>query len=62
MTVLTKRQAEIVGLIKEGVTKNKEIAKTLCIEPSTVKAHLQNIKKRTSSETKRFTKINIIKF
>jgi two-component system nitrate/nitrite response regulator NarL len=38
---LTPRQQEIIGLIGQGLS-NKEIAKQLCIELSTVKNHVHN--------------------
>jgi two-component system, NarL family, nitrate/nitrite response regulator NarL len=39
---LTLREREIAGLMREGLT-NKEIARVLSIEPSTVKNHVHNI-------------------
>jgi two-component system, NarL family, nitrate/nitrite response regulator NarL len=39
---LTSREAEILGLIGEGLS-NKEIARRLCIELATVKNHVHNI-------------------
>jgi DNA-binding NarL/FixJ family response regulator len=39
---LTRREWEIVGLIEDGFS-NKEIARRLCIQVSTVKNHVHNI-------------------
>ncbi|WP_353410955.1 response regulator transcription factor [Pseudoteredinibacter isoporae] len=41
-SVLSKRQLEIVRLIKRGLT-NQEVAEALFISPRTVKSHLQTI-------------------
>lgn len=41
-TVLTRREAEILGLVAMGA-RNEEIADQLCISPNTVKAHVYNI-------------------
>ena len=39
---LTKREAQIVALLEEGLS-NKEIAQRLVIEVATVKSHVHNI-------------------
>lgn len=39
---LTAREAQIIGLIEQGLT-NKEIATRLSIEPTTVKTHVHNL-------------------
>jgi DNA-binding NarL/FixJ family response regulator len=44
-TPLTRREHQIVGLVSEGMS-NKEIARTLRIEDSTVKNHVHSILKK----------------
>jgi len=39
---LTKQERRVLKLVKEGQT-NKEIALTLCLSPSTVRRHIENI-------------------
>ena len=46
---LSPRQIEVLGLLLQG-NDNREIAKTLVLEVSTVKVHVHNILKKTHSE------------
>jgi len=43
--ILTSRENQIIALIKQGKT-NKQIAMALCIEETTVKAHLRRVFKK----------------
>lgn len=49
---LTKRELEIVKLIKEG-KKNQEIAEALFVEMSTVKTHINNIYTKLSIKNRK---------
>ena len=48
---LTKREIEILKLIKKGMT-DKEIAARLSIEPTTVEAHTRNMRKKTKTHNR----------
>ncbi|GEM_PF-5545134 len=48
---LTNREVEILSLVLKGLT-NQEIAQSLYISPSTVKAHLRSILKKTGTENR----------
>ena len=48
MSDLTARQREIVVLMMDGLS-NKEMAERLCIEPSTLKRHRQNLYHKTGT-------------
>lgn len=45
---LTKRQAQVVGLLAQGLT-HKEIARKLFIEKRTVQNHVENAKRRNKT-------------
>jgi len=51
ITVLTKKEKAVLGLVKEGLT-NKEIATALCISEHTVKVHVQNIMGKLDAHTR----------
>jgi DNA-binding NarL/FixJ family response regulator len=42
LSELTERELEVIALVAQGYT-NLEIATQLCLSPSTVKTHLDNI-------------------
>jgi len=42
LSELTERELEVIALVAQGYT-NFEIATQLCLSPSTVKTHLDNI-------------------
>ena len=48
---LTNREVEVLSLILKGLT-NKEVAQCLFISPSTVKAHLRSILKKTGTDNR----------
>ena len=48
---LTKRELEILKLIKKGMT-DKEIASNLNIEPTTVETHSRNMRKKTKTHNR----------
>jgi DNA-binding CsgD family transcriptional regulator len=49
--VLTPRELEILDLLRQGL-RNKEIAATLFISPSTVKVHVQHIREKLGARTR----------
>ena len=48
---LTKRQIEIIKLVREGLT-NQEIASILLISPNTVRDHLKEIMRRLNTNSR----------
>jgi DNA-binding CsgD family transcriptional regulator len=49
--ILTKREAEVVGLVAEGLT-NGEIAARLFLSPTTVRTHLENVFEKLGVHTR----------
>jgi DNA-binding NarL/FixJ family response regulator len=50
-SLLTRREREVLELIKEGLT-NREIAKALFLSQATVKVHVRHILEKTGSRTR----------
>lgn len=50
MAKLTRRQREVIALVAEGAQRS-EIATRLCIEPGTVKKHIDNARRRAGAPT-----------
>ena len=49
--MLTKREAEVVGLVAQGLT-NREIASRLFLSPTTVRTHLENVFEKLGVHTR----------
>ena len=50
-TLLTERQREIIGLVREGMT-NQQVARQLSISPGTVRKHLENSYSRLNVQSR----------
>ena len=50
MSKLTNREREIVQLLAQG-KRQTDIAKTLCVSPRTVEAHVRHAREKTGTQS-----------